>query len=101
MMSATSSSRALKRNQRIRRLHMKSLSSLFAGSFGLAVRRNGSRLAVVLAAFCVLFAAQALAQEATIVGTVSDPSGAAVANAKVTVTNLDTNLSKDLTTNDS
>src|SRR5260221_3968110 len=80
---------------------MKILSSLFAGSFSPAVRRSGSRLAVVLAAFFVLFAAQALAQEATIVGTVSDPSGAAVANAKVTVTNLDTNLSKDLTTNDS
>jgi len=79
---------------------MKSLSSLFAGSFTLAARRNGSRLAVLFAAFFVLFAAQALAQEATIVGTVTDPSGAAVANAKVTVTNLDTNVSKDLTTND-
>jgi hypothetical protein len=80
---------------------MKSLSPMFAGSFGLAVKRNGSRLAVLLAAFFVLFAAQALAQEATIVGTVTDPSGAAVANAKVTVTNLDTNLSRNLTTNDS
>src|SRR5258708_21194524 len=80
---------------------MKPRASLFGGSFTLAVRRNGSRLAVLLSAFFVLFAAQALAQEATIVGTVSDPSGAAVANAKVTVTNLDTNLSKDLTTNDS
>jgi hypothetical protein len=74
---------------------------MFAGSFGLAVKRNGSRLAVLLAAIFVLFAAQALAQEATIVGTVTDPSGAAVANAKVTVTNLDTTLVKDLTTNDS
>ena len=80
---------------------MKSLSPMFAGSFGLAVKRNGSRLAVLLAAIFVLFAAQALAQEATIVGTVTDPSGAAVANAKVTVTNLDTTLVKDLTTNDS
>ncbi len=80
---------------------MKILSPTFAGSFSLAVRRSGSRLAVLLAAFFVIFAAQALAQEATIVGTVTDPSGAAVANAKVTMTNLDTNLSKDLTTNDS
>jgi hypothetical protein len=79
---------------------MKSLSPMFAGSFALAVKRNGSRLAVLLAAFFVIFAAQALAQEATIVGTVTDPSGAAVANAKVTVTNLDTNLAKNLTTND-
>jgi Carboxypeptidase regulatory-like domain len=79
---------------------MKSLSPMFAGSFGLAIKRNGSRLAVLLAAFFVIFAAQALAQEATIVGTVTDPSGAAVANAKVTVTNLDTNIAKNLTTND-
>ncbi len=34
-----------------------------------------------LAAFFVLFAVQALAQEATIVGTVTDPTGAAVPNA--------------------
>ena len=60
---------------------MKSLSPMFAGSFGLAVRRNGSRLAVLLAAFFVIFAAQALAQEATILGTVTDPTGAAVPNA--------------------
>jgi hypothetical protein len=79
---------------------MKSLSPMFAGSFALAVKRNGSRLAVLLAAFFVVFAAQALAQEATIVGTVTDPSGAAVANAKVTVTNLDTNIARNLTTND-
>ena len=79
---------------------MKSLSPMFAGSFGLAVRRSGSRLAVLLAAFFVIFAVPALAQEATIVGTVTDPSGAAVAHAKVTVTNQDTNLSKDYTTND-
>ena len=77
---------------------MKSLSSLFAGSSGPAVRRNGSRLAVLLAAFFVLFAAQALAQEATIVGTVTDPSGAAVANASITVTNTDTGVSRDLPT---
>jgi hypothetical protein len=77
---------------------MKSLSSLFAGSFGPAVRRNGSRLAVLLAAFFVLFAAQALAQEATIVGTVTDPSGAAVANASITITNTDTGVSRDLPT---
>ena len=80
---------------------MKFLSPMFAGSFGLTVRRNGSRLAILLAAFFVMFAAQALAQEATIVGTVTDPSGAAVTNAKVTLTNLDTNISKDLVTNDS
>ncbi len=80
---------------------MKSLSPMFAGSFSLAVRRTGSRLAVLLAALFVIFAAQALAQEATIVGTVTDPSGAAVPNAKVTLTNVETSVSKDFTTNSS
>ena len=80
---------------------MKSLSPMFAGSFSLAVRRNGSRLAVLLAAFFVIFSAQALAQEATIVGTVTDPSGAAVPNAKVTLTNVETSVSKNFTTNSS
>jgi len=77
---------------------MKFLSSMFAGSFGLAVRRSVSRLAFLLAALFVIFAAQALAQEATIVGTVTDPSGAAVPNAKVTITNNDTGLVRSLTT---
>jgi hypothetical protein len=48
----------------------------------------------------LLFAAQGLSQEATIVGTVTDPSGAAVANAKVTLTNVETGLAKVVTTND-
>ena len=77
---------------------MKSLSPTFAGSIGRAVRRNGARLAVLLAAFFVMFAAQALAQEATIVGTVTDPSGAAVPNVSITVTNTDTGLERTLTT---
>jgi hypothetical protein len=79
---------------------MKSLSSTCAGSFGLILKRFDLRMAIFLAALVLLFAAQGLAQEATIVGTVTDPSGAAVANAKVTLTNTDTNISKDLTTND-
>ena len=57
---------------------MKCLSSTFAGSFSSVVRRGSSRLAVLLAAFFVMFAASAVAQEATIVGTVTDPSRLAV-----------------------
>ncbi len=78
---------------------MKSLSPMFAGSSGPAVRRNGSRLAVLLAAFLVLFAVQAFAQEATILGTVTDPTGAAVPNAPVAVTNAETGVVRNTTTN--
>jgi len=78
---------------------MKFLSPMIAGSLGLAVRRNGSRLAVLLAAVFVIFAGQALAQEATILGTVTDPSGAAVANATITITNTDTGVARSLPTN--
>src|SRR5271165_1087559 len=77
---------------------MKSLSPMFAGSFGLAVRRSGARLAILLAAFSILFATHALAQEATIVGTVTDPTGAAVPNAAITVTDVGTGLARNLTT---
>jgi len=41
----------------------------------------------------------AIAQQATIVGTVTDPSGAALPNVNVTVTNLDSNAVKQIQTN--
>src|ERR1700723_2514223 len=41
------------------------------------------------------------AQDAAIVGTVTDPSGASVANVKITVTNSETSLTHTVTTNDS
>src|SRR5438309_5474157 len=80
---------------------MKSLSPTHAGSFGLSLNKLDLRLVLLLGALLLLFAAQGLCQEATIVGTVTDPSGAAVANAKVTLTNVDTGVSKAYTTNDS
>jgi hypothetical protein len=78
---------------------MNSLSPTHAGSIGKFLRRCDLRLTVLLAALVLLFAAQAVAQsEATIVGTVTDPSGAAVANANITITNLDTGLSRTMNT---
>src|ERR1700733_4935968 len=78
---------------------MISLSPMFAGSFGLALRRNGSRLAVLLSAFFVIFAASALAQEATVLGTVTDPTGASVPNAAIVITEAETGVTRNLTTN--
>ncbi len=49
----------------------------------------------------ITFAFVASAQEGTIVGTVTDPSGAVVPNAKVVVTNTDKNQSTDVTSNES
>src|SRR5947209_2769954 len=57
-------------------------------------------MAVLFAVFC---ATATLAQEttATILGNVTDPTGATVANADVTVTNTETNVSTALQTNES
>ena len=44
---------------------------------------------------------RASAQNATIVGTVTDPSGSVIANVKVTIRQLETNLANTFTTNDS
>ncbi|HET6179155.1 MAG TPA: TonB-dependent receptor, partial [Candidatus Sulfotelmatobacter sp.] len=79
---------------------MNSLSPMYAGSCGL--RRNLGRLALISLFLCILaaLATPALAQEATVVGTVTDPSGAAVPNASVTITNNDTGVQRTLTTND-
>ncbi|HET7890203.1 MAG TPA: carboxypeptidase regulatory-like domain-containing protein [Candidatus Sulfotelmatobacter sp.] len=74
------------------------LSPSFAGSFVPVMKRGGTRLALLLSALFVIFASQALAQEATIVGTVTDPSGASVANASITITNLETGVSRTVPT---
>src|SRR6267143_3822007 len=64
-----------------------------------------SVLAVIgaIGLLCGLWVPTALAQAVygSIIGTVTDPSGAAVANAKVTVTSQTKNTSVDTTTNDS
>jgi len=81
---------------------MKSLSSTNAGSSGLAVQGcKLSRVAVCTFLFFLLcaFAVPAFSQEATIVGTVTDPSGATLPNVKVTLTNTDRGVSRTETTN--
>jgi uncharacterized lipoprotein YajG len=60
-----------------------------------------SRLSVVLLACLFLFAGQAYPQAitATVVGTVTDPTGAAVPEASVTIVNVDTAQQRSTTTN--
>ncbi len=57
------------------------------------------RFLILLGVLLSLFAVQAFAQEATIVGTVTDPSGAAAPNVAITITNIDTGLVTKTTTN--
>jgi len=81
---------------------MRSLSPMFAGSLGLSLRHRDSRVPVKFLLCCIflaIFATAAFAQEATIVGTVTDPSGAAVANANITITNNDTGVQRTLPSN--
>ena len=78
---------------------MKSLSPVSAGSLGLAVKGRYLHLAILLTAFLVLLGSQALGQDATIIGTVTDASGAVVPNATITVTSIDKGTTRSLTTN--
>ena len=56
---------------------------------------------VVMFCLFLLLVLPAIAQEATIVGTVTDNSGAVVPNAAITITNTATGIARTLTTNDS
>ncbi len=73
-------------------------------TFGVATRprvqRKGRYFAAAFA-FLLLGAVFSFAQEATIVGSVTDPSGAAVANAAVTITHVETGETRSSTTGDS
>ena len=76
---------------------MKTLSPMFAESSRLLSSRKVGQFAV-LAFLLFFFVVPAIAQDATLVGTVTDPSGAAVSNAAITITNIDTGVSRTLST---
>ena len=59
------------------------------------------RLLALAVAFIFLPSLQLFSQEATIVGTVTDPTGAALPNVTISLTNLDTGLTSTIKTNDS
>ena len=72
---------------------MKSLSPTPVGSQW-SIRSRFPLPLLLICFFLILFAASAFAQEATIVGTVTDPTGAAVPNVAITITNTDTGLAR-------
>ena len=65
------------------------------------VRRRTGILVIVFTALCVTVSRPLLAQNSrgTILGHVSDPSGAAISGTKVTATNVNTSLANTFTTN--
>jgi len=77
---------------------MKSLSSKFGEELNTFIKRRDLQLLVVLFAFVTLFTSFAAAQEAAIVGTVMDSTGAAVADASIVITNTDTGISRTIAT---
>src|ERR1700684_4570270 len=58
------------------------------------------RFLFVLLVALIGFSASTLAQQATIVGTVTDPSGAVIPNVDVSITNTDTSWNRVFPTND-
>ena len=75
------------------------LPSLFARTVHTAKHRL-SGWTVFLSLLLLCLPVLASAQEATIVGTVTDPSGAVVPNVAILITNVDTGAVRTLVTND-
>jgi hypothetical protein len=69
-------------------------------AFFFAVPQGMLRLFCLLALAMAVFVFPSSAQQATIVGTVTDPSGAVVPNVQVTITNTDTGVSHTIPTNE-
>src|SRR6202790_4893227 len=79
---------------------MKSCFTLFGGT---SMKKSALAAVVALVLFCGLWMPMASGQAVygSILGTVTDPSGAAVPNAKVTVVDQRKGTSDSTTTNDS
>src|SRR3989440_4724328 len=85
---------------RVWRGRMTFLISQFSQVSSFAVKQFRLSHALLLCVLVLGTAAQVLGQDATIVGTVTDPSGSVIANVKITITNLETGLAHVTTTND-
>jgi hypothetical protein len=67
---------------------------------GLVVSNHIPRFITILSLLLLVGSFHVFAQEATMLGTVTDPSGAAIPNVSVTITNVDTGNVTHVTTND-
>src|SRR5216684_549406 len=76
------------------------LSSLLPHRVILFLKRLSMRHAVLLCVLGLGISFSAFGQEATIVGTVTDPSGSVIANVKITATHMETSLTHTFTTNE-
>ena len=83
-----------------RRLAVKSLSR-YVESLVLAAKGSSTRHLMMLCAILVGMSCYTFGQEATIVGTVTDPSGSVIANVSITVTHTDTGQTRSIKTNES
>src|SRR5689334_32468 len=63
-------------------------------------RSSRMRLLALTVAFICLTSLQLLSQEATVVGTVTDQTGAALPNVTITLTNSETGLTRTIKSND-
>jgi hypothetical protein len=77
------------------------LKSLCFRSFPSLAKWSGKRHLVALVGLFLGVSLQAFAQEATMLGTVTDPSGSVIANVKITITNAETGVVHTITTNES
>src|SRR5712691_8907718 len=75
-------------------------SSKCVGRPMFALRMSNLRYLLILFVLLAGLPFRASAQNATIVGTVTDPSGSVVANVKITITHTETNLANTFATND-
>jgi hypothetical protein len=78
---------------------MKVLGSVASRVVSLVVQQFSVTRALLLCLLVLGISSQAFGQNATVVGTVTDPSGAAVANATLTITHTETGQAYHLTSN--